>query len=117
MSRVIEKVTPGSMGGGWKRARKPRSRNWAPVSETPGMSVGTYSQSAPRQSPTLLRSGNAATKFIQLDWYVVDRLRGFLWKRYGRNLKAGQSKRWTREWFESLGLYRLRGTIRYPEAA
>ena len=63
------------------------------------------------------RSGNAATKFIQLDWYVVDRLRGFLWKRYGRNLKAGQSKRWTREWFESLGLYRLRGTIRYPEAA
>ena len=22
---------------------------------------------------------------------------------------------WTREWFEAHGLYRLRGTIRYPE--
>ncbi|MBO0681936.1 MAG: group II intron reverse transcriptase/maturase, partial [Candidatus Dormibacteraeota bacterium] len=63
------------------------------------------------------RTGNAAIKFVQLDWYVVGRLRGFLRKRYGRNLKAGQSKRWTREWLESLGLYRLRGTIRYPEAA
>jgi hypothetical protein len=35
----------------------------------------------------------------------------------GRNLRAGRSERWTRDWFESLGLYRLRGTIRYPGAA
>jgi RNA-directed DNA polymerase len=63
------------------------------------------------------RTGNAAIKFTQLDRYVVDRLRGFLRKRYGRNLHAGQSQGWTREWLESLGLYRLRGTIRYPGAA
>jgi RNA-directed DNA polymerase len=63
------------------------------------------------------RTGNATFKFIALDRYIVGRLRGFLVKRYGRNLRAGQSERWTRDWFESLSLYRLRGTIRYPGAA
>jgi hypothetical protein len=38
-------------------------------------------------------------------------------RRKGRNLKAGQADRWTREYFEALGLVRLRGTIRYPERA
>jgi RNA-directed DNA polymerase len=63
------------------------------------------------------RTGNAADKFTQLDRYVGGRLRGLLVKRYGRNLHAGRSQRWTREWFEGHGLYRLRGTIRYPGAA
>lgn len=63
------------------------------------------------------RTGNAAIKFVQADWYVVGRLRGLLFKRYGRNLHAGRSNAWTREWFEAQGLYRLRGTIRYPGAA
>jgi RNA-directed DNA polymerase len=63
------------------------------------------------------RTGNAARKFIQIDGYVRRRLRRFLIKRYGRNLHAGQVDRWTKEWFDGLGLYRLRGTIRYPEAA
>ncbi|MGH2728765.1 MAG: group II intron reverse transcriptase/maturase [Actinomycetota bacterium] len=63
------------------------------------------------------RTGNAAIKFVQADWYVVRRLRGLLFKRYGRNLHAGRSKAWTREWFEGHGLYRLRGTVRYPKAA
>ena len=63
------------------------------------------------------RTGNAATKFIQVDRYVVDRLRGLLVKRHGRNLHAGRADRWTEDWFNELGLYRLRGTIRYPEAA
>jgi len=63
------------------------------------------------------RTGNAATKFIQVDDYVVGRLRGFLVKRHGRNLHAGRADRWTEDWFNDLGLYRLRGTIRYPEAA
>ena len=63
------------------------------------------------------RTGNAATKFIQVDRYVVDRLRGFLVKRHGRNLHAGRINRWTEDWFNDLGLYRLRGTTRYPEAA
>ena len=40
----------------------------------------------------------------------IDRLRGLMVKRYGRNLKPGQWQVWTREWFEAHGLYRLRGT-------
>jgi len=63
------------------------------------------------------RTGNAAHKFIEMDAYVRKRLRGFMRKRYGRNLHAGQADRWTEDWFNDLGLYRLRGTIRYPEAA
>ena len=63
------------------------------------------------------RTGNAAQKFIQVDDYVVWRLRRFMQKRKGRNLRAGESRRWDRAFFEGHGLYRLRGTIRYPEAA
>jgi len=63
------------------------------------------------------RTGNAAKKFNAIDGHVVKRLRRFLVRRKGRNLKAGESKRWTREYFEALGLVRLRGTIRYPERA
>lgn len=62
-------------------------------------------------------TGNAARKFNKLDWYVVDRLRQLLIKRKGRNLKPGETSQWTREWFESHGLFRLRGTVRYPGAA
>jgi len=63
------------------------------------------------------RTGNAAIRFNQIDWYVVGRLRGLMRKRYGRNLRPGQTAVWTREWFEAHGLYRLRGTIRYPGLA
>lgn len=60
------------------------------------------------------RTGNAAKKFNQIDRYVEDRLWRLMRKRYGRNLKPGQGETWTREWFEAQGLYRLRGTVRYP---
>jgi len=60
------------------------------------------------------RSGNAATKFVGVDAYVVRRLKGLRLKRAGRNLRAGKAQSWDRECFEKLGLYRLRGTIRYP---
>jgi RNA-directed DNA polymerase len=60
------------------------------------------------------RTGNAAKKFNQIDRYVVWRLGGLMRKRYGRHLRPGQWKDWTREWFEAHGLYRLRGTVRYP---
>jgi RNA-directed DNA polymerase len=63
------------------------------------------------------RTGNAAKKFNQLDSYVWKRLRRLLVKRYGRNLHAGRADAWTRDWFEAHGLYRLRGTVRYPGAA
>jgi RNA-directed DNA polymerase len=63
------------------------------------------------------RTGNAAEKFVQIDRYVERRLRGLMRKRYGRHLRPGQWEIWTREWFEAHGLYRLRGTIRYPAPA
>ena len=63
------------------------------------------------------RTGNAATKFRQLDRYVVRRLRGLMVKKRGRNLRAGQVLEWDEDWFNGHGLHRLRGTIRYPKAA
>ena len=62
------------------------------------------------------RTGNAARKFMQVDDYVAERLRGFLVKRHS-HLRPGQANLWTRDWFHAQGLHRLRGTIRYPEAA
>ena len=63
------------------------------------------------------RTGNAARRFNQLDSYVWRRLRTLRVKRKGRQLRAGEVERWSRDYFESLGLHRLRGTVRYPEAA
>jgi group II intron reverse transcriptase/maturase len=63
------------------------------------------------------RSGNAARQFTAVDAYVVRRLKHLRIQRAGRNLRAGQAPRWDREYFEKLGLYRLRGTIRYPVQA
>jgi RNA-directed DNA polymerase len=63
------------------------------------------------------RTGNAAEKFRQVDVYVVWRLRRLMVKKRGRNLRAGQVQAWTEEWFNGHGLFRLRGTVRYPKAA
>jgi RNA-directed DNA polymerase len=63
------------------------------------------------------RTGTAAITFGQVDDYVARRLRGLLVKRHGRNLRPGQATLWTPDYFHALGLYRLRGTIPYPEAA
>lgn len=64
---------------------------------------------------TYFRTGNAADRFNQLDSYVYRRLRDFLVMRKGSRIRAGEVERWDREFFCSLGLYRLRGTVRYPE--
>jgi group II intron reverse transcriptase/maturase len=61
------------------------------------------------------RTGNAAKQFVQVDDYVVLRLRSLCVKRKGRNLRPGEVNGWTRDYFENLGLYRLRGSIRFPE--
>lgn len=63
------------------------------------------------------RTGNATNKFVSLDRHVVWRLKRFLIKKRGRNLRAGQADRWTPGWFHDQGLYKLMGTIRYPKAA
>ena len=64
-----------------------------------------------------LRTGNAAHTFVMIDRSVAGRLKRLLLTRYGRKLGAGRPDAWTRDWFEGHGLYRLRGTIRYPGAA
>ena len=61
------------------------------------------------------QTGNAARQFISIDRFVERRLQALRRKRKGRHLQPGEACRWTREYFESLGLYRLRGTICYPE--
>ncbi len=48
---------------------------------------------------------------------AIDRLKRLLIKKRGRNLRAGQARRWTRTWFHDQGLHKLMGTIRYPKAA
>jgi RNA-directed DNA polymerase len=63
------------------------------------------------------RTGNAATKFHQADRYVVWRLHRLMVKKRGRNLRSGQAQAWTEQWFNGHGLFRLRGTVRYPKAA
>jgi RNA-directed DNA polymerase len=63
------------------------------------------------------RTGNAAIKFGQVDDYVNWRLQRLLVKRHGRQLRAGHADQWTADFFQALGLQRLRGTIQYPEAA
>lgn len=63
------------------------------------------------------RTGNADRKFNQLDRHVWSRLHRFMVRRKGRNLHAGQAHAWSPDFFHGLGLHRLRGTVRYPEAA
>jgi RNA-directed DNA polymerase len=63
------------------------------------------------------RTGNAAGEFRQIDRYVAWRLKRLMFKRHGRNLRAGQAARWTEQWFGELGLHQLMGTIRYPGTA
>ena len=63
------------------------------------------------------RTGNAAVKFVQIDRYVEERLRGLRRKRADSRLRAGRVAIWNRAFFEALGLVRLRGTIQYPGLA
>ncbi len=48
--------------------------------------------------------------------HVMTRFHGFMIKMGDRNLRAGQAQERTEEWFNRHGLYRLRGTVRYPKA-
>ncbi|MDQ3114895.1 MAG: group II intron reverse transcriptase/maturase [Actinomycetota bacterium] len=59
-------------------------------------------------------TGNATSKFNQVDSYVWMRLRKLVRSRKGRQLRAGEMARWTRKAFHDLGVHKLLGTIRYP---
>ncbi|MFN0061457.1 MAG: group II intron reverse transcriptase/maturase [Myxococcaceae bacterium] len=61
------------------------------------------------------RTGNAAHKFNQLDSHLHRRLKGWMKRRRGRNLRAKQASEWKPQWFWDQGLHRLLGTVRYPK--
>ena len=61
------------------------------------------------------RSGNADRKFNQLDSYVYQRLVRWLYRRGGQ--RKGRVGKWTHDRFVSMGLYRLRGTVKYSAHA
>ena len=64
------------------------------------------------------RTGNATRKFNQIDHYVRQRLGLFLARRRGlRKCRHGAVACWSFDWFWGHGLYRLFGTVRYPDAA
>jgi len=61
------------------------------------------------------RTGNASKHFNAIDGHVWRRLMRLRVKRKGRHLQPGEVEKWDRAYFEALGLYRLRGTLKYPE--
>jgi group II intron reverse transcriptase/maturase len=63
------------------------------------------------------RTGNAADKFAEIDRYVWWRLKRMRIYRKGRHLKPGEPRKWNASYFYALGLYKLSGTVAYPEAA
>jgi RNA-directed DNA polymerase len=98
-----------------QRVRELTDRRWSGVKDV--RDIIARLNPVLRGSGAYFRTGNAAIKFIQADRYVIYRLFRFMVRRKGRHLRAGEARRWTREYFEALGLYRLRGTLQYPGIA
>jgi RNA-directed DNA polymerase len=61
------------------------------------------------------RTGNAERKFNQLDSSVYTRLTRWMVRRGGQ--RSGRFEKWTHERFVGMGLYQLRGTVKYPAQA
>jgi len=61
------------------------------------------------------RTGNAERKFNQIDSYVWSRLTRWMVRRGGQ--RPGRFEKWTHEKFVGMGLYQLRGTVKYPAQA
>jgi hypothetical protein len=63
------------------------------------------------------RTGNASERFQEIDHHTWWRLNRFMKKRKGRNLRAGDSAKWSHQFFWDLGLHRLLGTVQFPGGA
>jgi group II intron reverse transcriptase/maturase len=61
------------------------------------------------------RTGNAERKFNQLDGYVWRRLSQWMGRRGGQ--RRQRMEQWSHERFVGMGLYQLRGTVKYPAQA
>jgi RNA-directed DNA polymerase len=62
------------------------------------------------------RTGNADDKFNQMDCYVYERLRRWMWRRGGQRRRS-RARACSQPRLYALGLHRLRGTVRYPSHA
>ena len=62
------------------------------------------------------RSGNAYRKFHQIDQYVYGRLLRWMNRRGGQRTRT-RFDRWPEDRFHGMGLFRLRGTVRYSANA
>jgi RNA-directed DNA polymerase len=62
------------------------------------------------------RSGNADTKFNQIDNYVHERIVRWLWRRGGQRTRFSSSK-WPHDRLFAMGLHRLRKRVKYPAKA
>jgi len=61
------------------------------------------------------RSGTTSREFLKVDRFVYARLVRWLYRRGGQ--RPGRWEKWTSERLWGMGLYRLRGTVRYPAQA
>jgi group II intron reverse transcriptase/maturase len=61
------------------------------------------------------RSGTSSREFLKMDSFVYGRLVRWMYRRGGQ--RATRRVLWTAEQFHGMGLYRLRGTVRYPAQA
>jgi len=61
------------------------------------------------------RSGTSSREFLKMDSFVYERLVRWMYRRGGQ--RATRRVHWTAEQFHDMGLYRLRGTVRYPAQA
>ncbi len=61
------------------------------------------------------RTGNAERKFNQLDRYVYRRLVQWMNRRGGQ--RRQRMEKWSHDRFVGMGLYQLRGTVKYPAQA
>jgi group II intron reverse transcriptase/maturase len=62
------------------------------------------------------RTGNADREFHKLDHYVHGRVQRWQWRRGGQRTRY-RFDRWPPERLYEMGLHRLMGTVRYPQAA
>jgi RNA-directed DNA polymerase len=61
------------------------------------------------------RTGTADREFLKMDSFVYERLVRWLYRRGGQ--RRTRRIHWTADQFHGMGLYRLRGTVRYPAQA
>ena len=64
---------------------------------------------------TYFSQGNSSKKFGSVDYYVHERLARLASRKHGLRGR-NWSERYTYAWFQTLGVYRLTGTVRYPTA-